>query len=234
MFELDVSHIQSVAEQATWASLLIGLTTGFIFSFNPVALAAIPVSLAYVTKSHDKRLAIHYAGAFVLGMILVHVALGAIASFGGMWVQKLLGRYWGLVLGPLLIVLGLAWAGWVRIPLPQIALRARRATTVWGAGALGAAFSVAICPFCTPALVVLLGVAASLGSVLFGVLLLLAFAIGRAVPILLGGWAVGTLEALKPVARYQRSFEIAGAVTLIAAGLYMLNAFFVVIPALAL
>lgn len=234
MFELDVSQIKLIAEQATWASLVVGLATGFVFSFNPVALAAIPVSLAYVTKSRDKGLAIHYAGAFVLGMILVHVALGAIAGLGGMWVQKLLGRYWGLVLGPLLIVLGLAWAGWVRIPLPQIALRARRATTVWGAVALGAAFAVAVCPFCTPALVVLLGVAAGLGSVWFGALLLLAFAIGRAVPILLGGWAVGALEGLKPVARYQRIFEILGAVTLIAAGLYMLNAYFVVIPALAL
>ena len=28
---------------------------GFLFSFNPVALAAIPVSLAYVTKVHEPR-----------------------------------------------------------------------------------------------------------------------------------------------------------------------------------
>src|SRR5258708_29477093 len=118
----------------------------------------------------------HSAGAFVLGMLLVLVALGAIAGLGGLWVQKLLGRYWGLVLGPLLIVLGLAWPGWIKLPLPQIALRARRATSIWRAGALGAAFAVAVCPFCTPALVVLLGVAAGVGSVTFGVLPPLAFA----------------------------------------------------------
>lgn len=227
---MDLDQLQTVAQQASLASLVVGFTTGFLFSFNPVALAAIPVSLAYVTKSHEKRAAVHYVAAFVLGMVVVHIALGAVAALGGLWVQRLLGRYWGLVLGPLLIALGLSWPGWVRLPLPQIALRARRATTIWGAGALGAAFAVAICPFCTPALVVLLGVSAGVGSVLFGVLLLFAFAVGRAIPILLGGWAVGALEAMKPLSKHQRGFEIVGGVVLILSGLYMLNAFFLWIP----
>lgn len=230
---MDIEQLQVIAQQASFASLVLGFTTGFFFSFNPVALAAIPVSLAYVTKSHEQRAAVQYAGAFVLGMVVIHILLGAIAGLGGLWVQNLLGRYWGLVLGPLLIVLGLAWPGWIRIPLPKIAMRGRRATSVWGAGALGAAFSVAICPFCTPALVILLGVSASVGSVTFGVLLLLAFALGRAVPILLGGWAVGILEELKFLGRYQKSFEVVGGFLLILAGLYMLNAFFFLIPELA-
>lgn len=230
---MDMEQLRAVAQQASFASLLIGFTTGFLFSFNPVALAAIPVSLAYVTKSQEQRVALHYAAAFVLGMLLVHIALGAIAALGGLWVQKILGRYWGLVLGPLLIILGLAWPGWIKLRLPQVALRARRATTVWGAGALGAAFAVAVCPICTPTLVILLGVAAGVGSVTFGVLLLLAFALGRALPILLGGWAVGALESLKPLAKHQRVFEVVGGVALVLTGLYMLNAFFLVIPELA-
>ncbi|MGH8722756.1 MAG: cytochrome c biogenesis protein CcdA, partial [Burkholderiales bacterium] len=63
--------------------------------------------------------------------------------------------------------------------------------------------------------------------------LLFAFAAGRAVPVLLGGWAMGALESLRVLARYQRWFEVGGAVLLIAAGLYMLNAYFIVIPELA-
>jgi cytochrome c-type biogenesis protein len=230
---LDIEQLRAVAEQASLASLIIGFTTGFLFSFNPVALAAIPVSLAYVTKSHEQRVALHYAAAFVLGMLFVHIALGAIAALGGLWVQKLFGRYWGLILGPLLVLLGLAWPGWIKLPVPRIAIRARRATSVWGAGALGAAFAVAVCPICTPTLAVLLGVAAGVGSVTFGVLLLLAFALGRAVPIVLGGWALGALETMKPLARHQRAFEISGGIVLMLAGAYMLNAFFLWIPELA-
>ena len=230
---MDADQLQAALQDASWASLVIGFSTGFLFSFNPVALASIPVSLAYVTKSREQRVAVEYAGAFVIGMLLVHVILGAVAALGGIWVQYLVGRYWGLVLGPVLIVLGLAWGGWIRLPLPQIAIRARRATTLWGALALGAAFAVAVCPFCTPALVVLLGISASSGSILFGTLLLLAFAVGRAVPILLGSWAIGALESLKALARYQRSFELIGAIILVLMGLYMLNAFFILIPELA-
>ncbi len=80
---------------------------------------------------------------------------------------------------------------------------------------------------------VLLGVAATAGSALFGFALLVAFALGRSVPIALGAGAIGWLENLKPIARYRHAFEIAGGVLLILAGLYMLNAYFFVIPELA-
>lgn len=220
-------------EQAGLAALSIGFMTGFLFSFNPVALAAIPVSLAYVTTSRSPRQAVRYGGLFVLGMILTHVALGLVAGLGGVWVQHLLGRAWGLVLGPLLILLGLIWPGWLRLPLPALKLRARPVTGAWGAFALGVPFSVAICPFCTPALVVLLGVTASIGSPGFGALLLLAFASGRAIPILLGAIAVGWLENLSGLRRFHKAFEMVGGVLLMLTGLYMLNAYFFLVPGLA-
>lgn len=230
---MDLNTLQSTLEHASLASLGAGFAAGFVFSFNPVALAAIPVSLAYVTKAQAMRPAVRYGALFVAGMIVSHVMLGAIAGLGGQWVQKLMGREWGLFLGPLLIVLGLMWPGWIRVPLPAIRWRARRADNAWGAFLLGIPFSVAICPFCTPVLVILLGVATAIGSPLFGALLLLAFALGRAVPIVLGAWAVGWLESLEVLRDYQKVFEIIGAFVLILSGLYMLNAYFIVIPALA-
>jgi len=72
----------------------------------------------------------------------------------------------------------------------------------YGAFALGTVFFVAVCPVCTPALVILLGAAAGMASPLFGAVLLLAFALGRAIPIMLGAWAVGWLESLSALAKY--------------------------------
>ncbi len=86
---------------------------------------------------------------------------------------------------------------------------------------------------CTPTLVVLLGVTAGIGSVWLGVVLLLAFALGRAVPVAVGAFAVGWLKNLDRFARYRRGFEIAGGVVLIAMGFYMLNAVYIWIPELA-
>lgn len=64
-------------------------------------------------------------------------------------------------------------------------------------------------------------------------MLLSAFALGRAVPILLGALAVGWLESLSVLEKYQKAFEIAGGVLLMLSGLYMLNAYFIIVPSLA-
>jgi cytochrome c-type biogenesis protein len=230
---MDADALGLAVQNAGFAAVGIGFLTGLFFSLNPVAVAAIPVSLAYVTKARDKAESVTFGSMFILGLIATHVLLGLIAGFGGLWVAKLLGRQWGLVLGPFLILLGLAWPGWIRLPLPALSFRAKRVSGMWGAFALGVPFSVAVCPFCTPALVVLLGGVATAGSPLLGAVLLLAFAIGRSVPIALGAWAIGWLESLKPLAKYSRAFETFGGLALIAAGLYLLNAYFFWIPALA-
>jgi len=229
---MDINSVRGLIEQANLLSLGIGFAIGFLFSFNPVAIAAIPVSLAYVTKAHDRKTAVRYAGLFILGMLLIQTLMGLIAGLGGGWVQHWLGRWWGLVLGPLLIILGLMWPGWIKIPLPSIRLRARQVTSNGGALVLGGMFSIAVCPFCTPALVILLGIAVSVGSPWFGFLLLLAFAIGRAVPVLIGALGISYLERMRGLSRYNRVFEILGGITLILSGVYMLNAYFYFIPGL--
>ena len=230
---MDPESLRQAVEHAGLAAIGVSFLAGLFFSVNPVAMAAIPVSLAYVTKARETRQAMLFGTMFILGMIVTHILLGFIAGIGGRWVETLVGRSWGLLLGPLLILLGLMWPGWIRLPMPPLAMRVRRPTGVWGAFALGVPFSIAVCPVCTPALVVLLGVSASLGSPLIGTLLLLAFAIGRAVPVGLGAFAVGWLENLKSLAAYRRAFEAIGGLTLVGAGLYMLNAYFFWIPELA-
>lgn len=230
---MDLESLRAAAQQAGTTGLIASFLAGFLFSFNPVAFAAIPVSLAYVTKAHEARRAVLYGSMFIFGIVVIHVLLGLIAGSGGQWVKSLLGRYWGLYLGPLLILLGIMWPGWIRIKLPALPMRAKPVTGAVGALLLGIPFSVAICPFCTPALLILLGVAAMVGSPIYAAGLLLAFALGRAVPILIGAVAMGWLENLKLLGRYQKAFEVGGAVVLILAGLYMLNAYFFVIPALA-
>lgn len=231
---MDIDVLRSAVEHVGFPALGVAVLTGFLFSFNPVALAAIPVSLAYVTRAQTTSRAALFGTMFVAGMVLTHALLGFAAGFGGIWVQNLLGREWGLALGPLLIVLGLVWAGWLRVPLPNIGFRATPVKGAWGAFFLGVPFAVAICPVCTPALVVMLGVAAGTGSPLFGAALLFAFALGRAVPLGLGALAIGWLEHLRPIGKAQKAFEVAGGLTLMLSGLYLLNGYFFLIPSLAL
>jgi len=63
----------------------------------------------------------------------------------------------------------------------------------------------------------------------YGLALLLAFAVGRSIPILLGAWSIGWLESLRVLGRYQRGFELLGGVVLIGAGFYLLNEYFMLV-----
>ncbi|GAC1583551.1 MAG: hypothetical protein NVS3B5_18130 [Sphingomicrobium sp.] len=228
-FDLLPDTVQRIGPAAAALSFL----AGFFFSLNPVAVAAIPVAMAYVTKARERRDSVMFGGMFLAGIIVTHAVLGFLAGLGGEWVEGLLGRQWGLFLGPVLILLGLMWFGLIPIKLPAIPARARRPATAFGAFALAIPFSVAICPICTPALVVLLGAAAASGSPLWGTLLLLAFALGRAVPIAAGAASIAWMENSKVFTAYRKVFDAVAGAAFIGAGAYLLNAYFFWIPALA-
>jgi len=185
--------------------------------------------LAYVTKAHEEKRALLLGSAFVAGLILTHVTLGIAAALGAEWVKDIMGRQWALLLGALLILLGLMWPGWLKICLPWFGLKGKAASGLWGAFLLGIPFSVAICPFCTPALLVALTSSAAIGSVGFGFGLLLAFALGRSIPIMLGAWSMGWLESLHMLSKHQKTLEVTAGIVLILTGLYLLNEYYFII-----
>lgn len=226
---IDSDKLKTVFSQASLYGIGLSFIAGFVFSFNPVSFASIPVVLAYVTKAHEQRRALLMGTAFITGMIITHVALGVAAALGGEWVQGVMGRQWGLVLGPILIIMGLMWAGWLRIKLPWFGMKATKVTGILGAFLLGIPFSVAVCPFCTPALLVALTSSAAIGSVSFGFFLLLAFALGRSIPVMLGAWSMGWLESLNILSRQQKALEILAGIALVITGFYMLNEYYFII-----
>lgn len=227
--EINIENFKQTLQTASWAGIGLSFLAGFVFSFNPVSFASVPVMLAYVTKAHEERRALLMGGAFVFGMLVTHVVLGVAAALGGEWVQGVMGREWGLFLGPLLIIMGLMWAGLLNIRLPWFGVKGKKVTGIWGAFLLGIPFSVAVCPFCTPALLVTLTASAAIGSVSFGFALLLAFALGRSIPVILGAWSMGWLESLKTLSSYQKTFEVIAGIVLVLTGLYLLNEYFFII-----
>ncbi|MFU4514030.1 MAG: cytochrome c biogenesis CcdA family protein [Sinimarinibacterium flocculans] len=227
---MELETLRQLASQSVEVASGISLLAGLLFSVSPLAIAALPVSLAYVIHAREPREAVRYGLAFLAGLVAAHAMLGAVAGLGGQGVQQLAGRWWGLLLGPWLIVLGLLWAGWIKLPLPSIGFRAKRVASGWGAFMLGIPFSVAICPSCAPALVVLLGAAAASGSPLFGAAMLISFAIGRAIPLALAAVALEWIEEMKPLGRFRRAFELTGSLLLVVSGLYLLNGYFAFFP----
>jgi cytochrome c-type biogenesis protein len=79
---MDAEALRQTIENAGIAAAGVAFLAGLLFSFNPVALASIPVSLAYVTRGRDTGQALLFGAMFILGMILTHVVLGLIAGLG--------------------------------------------------------------------------------------------------------------------------------------------------------
>ena len=227
---MELETLRQLASQSVGVASGISLLAGLFFSLSPLSIAALPVPLAYVTRAREPREAARYGLAFIAGLIAAHALLGAAAGLGGQGVQALAGRWWGLLLGPWLIVLGLLWTGWIKLPLPALGFKAKRVGSGWSAFLLGIPFSVAVCPSCTPALVVLLGAAAASGSPLFGAAMLISFAIGRAIPLAVAAATMEWIEQLKPLGRFRRAFELSGSVLLMLTGLYLLNGYFAIFP----
>src|SRR5260370_7601788 len=101
---MDAEALRSAVEHAGLAAAGLGFLAGLVFSFNPVALASIPVALAYVTKARTTRQSILFGTAFTLGMVLVQVLLGFVPRLSWSWLDQFARRPRRLLLYPLLVL----------------------------------------------------------------------------------------------------------------------------------
>lgn len=80
---MDTESLAATVQIASPTALAFSFMAGLMFSFNQVALAAMPVSLAYATKARAPRQALVLGGTFLVGMLLAPGLLGAAAGLGG-------------------------------------------------------------------------------------------------------------------------------------------------------
>ncbi len=136
--KVSASMRQALAHASFFTAISISFLAGLVFNFNPVSLAVLPTSLVYVTKARKGRQMMVLGGTLIAGFMLSHALMGLVAGFGGLEVKRLVGRFWGIILGPPLILLGLVWQGWVRIPFLSSAFCRRETetrltpSTLWG------------------------------------------------------------------------------------------------------
>ena len=181
--------------------------------------------LAVATKVDQRRL-LRSILLFVAGYSAVFTALGAGASAVGSF---LLDHELGLrkLSGVLIVVMGLALAGLVR---PAFFDRERRfhvsarALGSYAPPVMGAAFAFGWSPCIGPVLGAILTLAAQTASLARGVLLLLAYSAGLAVPFIASGLAFGRLTgAFGWVKRHFGVINLVSGLLLAAFGILLLT-----------
>lgn len=209
---------------------LLALVAGFISFSSPCCLPLVPGYLSYVSalpvselgERQARRVTIRASLLFVAGFTVVFTVLGVSATVLG----SLLLRNQDAVLrafGVVIIVLGLATMGVVRVPVLMRERRLDLARVPRGpswAFPMGMAFAAGWAPCIGPVLATILATAAATGTLLWGALLLILYSLGLGIPFVL--LALGFSRAqrsLDLLRRNGRRIEVAGGGLLVVVGL---------------
>ncbi len=209
---------------------MMAVVAGVVSFSSPCCLPLIPGYLSYVSALPVSELGRREARAvtlrasllFVAGFTVVFSLLGASAALVG----PVLLRRLPLIVrasGVLIIVMGLAMAGLVRIPVLSRERRvdlARLPAGPKGAFFMGTAFAAGWTPCIGPILATILTTAASTGTAPWGAVLLALYSLGLGLPFIALGLgfqrARGSLAWLR---RHGRGIEVVGGAVMVAVGI---------------
>jgi cytochrome c-type biogenesis protein len=211
----------------------LALVAGVISFSSPCCLPLMPGYVSYVsavTGRDDapapRRRVMGAAALFVLGFAVVFTALGATAS--GLGMLLLSNRNWLIRAGGILVVvLGLATIGLVRVPIlyrqARLDMRRIRPGAAWAAP-LGMTFAIGWTPCIGPVLAAILAAAASTTDPVQGATLLFMYSLGLGIPFML--LALGLSRGgrfTRWLRRNGRAIEVAGGGLLVVMGALMIS-----------
>jgi cytochrome c biogenesis protein CcdA len=196
-------------------------------------LPAMGMLVAYsgTRETTDRRATFASAAWFLLGTTLALVILGFVAGLIGQAAQAFLGRYWKLFAGVVAVLVGLA--ALKLVPLPALARRPSAGQPTGARGGIGAALGglflgggVAACSLpCNPGIFIVLGASVLMGKLVWGMVLMAAFAVGFSLPLAAILFGVSFGKASIKAGKADAAIRAVAGVALVGAGLYLLATF---------
>jgi cytochrome c-type biogenesis protein len=178
-------------------ALPVALLAGLVSFFSPCVVPLLPGYLSYATglgaaevvegSPHRGRM-VAGASLFVLGFAVVFVITGVVAGSAG----RLLAEYRDVitrVLGVLIIVLGLIFAGVLRLGQRDLRIHRIPAVGVAAAPLIGVVFALGWTPCLSPTLGVVVNLGFNEGTAVRGGLLGFVYALGLGIPFVIAGIA---------------------------------------------
>lgn len=223
MMEAFLHRFSMSLPSAGPATFLIAAVAGILAS--AVCPCTVPVGIGVATtvagtETHERRSGILIAVAFFVGIVVNLAVLGTLAGRIGAVLSDSFGRYWAFTMAIFSLVAAMVAFTGPRLRVERLADLRRPGIT--GAFAYGFIFSLGTS---AAPLLVLLTVAAAQAHAQYGLLLALAFGIGRGLPFLIVGLTAGLLMRFAALSRWRRPLQfVSGFALLVVAGYYA-NAF---------
>lgn len=208
---------------------LLAFVAGVISFTSPCTLPLIPSYLSYISGlsprdlgGEGKRTVVVKASiGFIAGFTVVFTLMGASMALVGTLLLRNLPSILRIA-GVFIIVMGIATAGLLRIPVLAREKRfdlSRIPKGPKGAFLLGMAFAFGWTPCIGPILATILAVASASQTVVWGIILLTLYSLGLGIPFLL--IAVGFSKANRSLAwlrNHSRGIELSSGLLLVAVG----------------
>jgi thiol:disulfide interchange protein DsbD len=185
--------LQGQLETGSLLALLVVFAAGLLTSLTPCVYPMIPVTVTFIggASGGNRKRAVTLSVVYVLGMAAVYAALGVAAA--------LLGRTFGqFTRSPW--VFGIALLDLISIPVPGMAVgvqqKGAKRGGLLGAALMGVAAGFVAAPCTAPVLGALLFYIGSTRDVVWGGTLMLVFALGLGMLLMLLGIFSGMLTSL--------------------------------------
>jgi cytochrome c-type biogenesis protein len=226
MHEGFAATVQQLIENSPWIAFGAVFIGGLLTAMNPCVLAMIPLSVAYVSGVEGAttwKRSLLYSFCMVLGLSLTFAVLGVLASLLGEAVGGS-RQIWNWVVAVVCLLMGLHLMEVLNVPIPALTKVQPNTRGAVGALLLGVLFGFVSTPCAGPILLVLLAYLGTQGaSPLYGGGLLLTYALGHSMLILVAGTSMGAARSLTSSERFQKWSGVlkkgAGAV-IVAIGIY--------------
>jgi cytochrome c-type biogenesis protein len=214
---------------------LAAFGAGVLSFLSPCVLPLVPGYLSYLAGTNFQeterfsatrwRISFH-ALWFLLGFALVFTVLGAVAALLGTALQAY-QQWLARLAGLLLILFGIALTGLVPIPLlsseHRIQVKPGRSAW-WRSGLIGMAFGAGWSACSGPMLASILVLTAVSATLVRGITLLLAYALGLGLPFLLIGLLIDRAgPLLRTVRRFTGPLSLIGGIILILMGMLVVT-----------
>ena len=229
MFEDLLENTGQYIQTNPWLGVVAVFVGGVLTASNPCVLAMIPLTMSFVAGQKEQRggplRAFLLSLVFVLGLAVMFTALGMIAALAGSMYGDVSG-VWTWIVAAVCLVMGLHLLGVLNFTIPMPFSIQPKTRGVVGAFIMGLLFGVVSAPCAAPILVVLLTYLAGSGSsVPYGAFLLLVYALGHSVLILVAGTSMGLARKLIESRGITRATDImrrGAGVVIIGVGLFFI------------
>lgn len=184
-------------------SLPIAFGAGFISFFSPCILPMIPAYIMYITGvsaeedlASKRKLALLRTLAFVLGFTIIFTIMGSTATIlGKVFVRN--KDIFARISGIIIVVFGLNMMGIINLKFLNFNKRAstpKKITNWFSSLLMGMAFAAGWTPCFGPVLASILIFAGGADTVSKGILLLLIYSIGMAIPFILTAMFINVFD----------------------------------------